>query len=912
MVGKKKWLILTLALTLLLAACGQKPKTAAPETPPAPISGGEQTQAETKIEVENNGGYYVRVNDKIYFRRYGADALGATATFGEFAGEWNVDGESELVALDPVSGKTETLFAETGGGPLRYGDGGFYLHEVVNERDCVGWYALDGSDSELLCAGRPLGITEDGLLAVESTEYTDSYHATYTFYRDKKPVGKAETDNVLYGAGLTEKGLFLIGENDGDADGAFYVWQIAPDGGIINLGALPETQDDIAYYIAQPDRFLDMGDKVVIGVGYYAGTGHFLNEAQFVEATPGQENTVRELEFPEDVDGEGYDAEGMPYPVPAADGTVAFAPALAGALRIGWKTEDSGALEIYENGGWRVLREHFKPDYADGYGYRCIEQHMEYISGTAYVTLACAHASPVGSVGWRDAFTLLDMVYLAVDGGGTVREFDCVEYDTELYGDVWFIEGASTLLWRQVGDDAEGGDEQLYAYAIPISEDADWCGGWEAVWDGWTGLLPEDYGEAEASYYGFPVPDSEPAGRLCLTLDRDGTVASLARKAPDELLAVGFDAQDPIVGAVETLSLERRDNDEDTPWFWTKLCALEPGVRVRVERTPDEPDDVEQLAMIEGAFVAGETLCDRVLDRGEYIALRASLPWHPELRVSASKDGKWGAYVFGEDNWQHLETEGSAHPELKITAEPMSGSMDYYFETGKGLDEELRGTWLYRAQNGEGYQCFLTFGDEGEELYTGDGEYGCRLVWHLDRLYAEEYQKPDLLCLSVGDEYTAARLGVSGSAGDYLVELYHTDGEEILELTQANNGDGYLGGALLEPDARGTHRFVLTRSRGIGDMGARRRGATFTAAAVRWDRDAGMLWLRETEQTGEYEDGSAVYCAAPTAPCLAYPVEAQTVEKALHGVGDAEHPLCMVTVDVDRNGTVTRVTPFGV
>ena len=73
----------------------------------------------------------------------------------------------------------------------------------------------------------------------------------------------------------------------------------------------------------------------------------------------------------------------------------------------------------------------------------------------------------------------------------------------------------------------------------------------------------------------------------------------------------------------------------------------------------------------------GETVFDRVLNRGDYLAVRASLPWHPELRISADKDGAWGAYTFGEDNYQHLETKDSVHPELTLAVYPLPDRTEY-------------------------------------------------------------------------------------------------------------------------------------------------------------------------------------------------------------------------------------------
>ena len=65
--------------------------TAAGETDsPKPFKAGETDtpsvfgEAFLEGEVENNGGFFVRVGDTVYFREYGQDVLPETALFGEF------------------------------------------------------------------------------------------------------------------------------------------------------------------------------------------------------------------------------------------------------------------------------------------------------------------------------------------------------------------------------------------------------------------------------------------------------------------------------------------------------------------------------------------------------------------------------------------------------------------------------------------------------------------------------------------------------------------------------------------------------------------------------------------------------------------------------------------------------------
>ncbi|MBE7008355.1 MAG: hypothetical protein E7422_04310 [Ruminococcaceae bacterium] len=903
---KANYLALLLTLVLALAACGQKapePKATPDAAENAPVADAQQAQTEEKDEVENNGGYYVRVNDKVYFRRYGADALGRVAVLGQFAEYWNVDGESEIVSLDLASGELTALYTEMGSGPLWYGDGGFYLSENYGGESAVFWYALDGSKAERVCAGVVLGVTEGGMLAVERADYDMKYRTFYSLYADKKPVAEAELtgDFSTTYAGVTDNGLFLVKTTNTEDDPPVTessLLQITPKGEVLDLGALPELEN-YGFFDVQVDRFLAFGDKVAVGVGYYAGTGHFLNDMAFAEATASREGSVRELTVDVETEYEGD----MPRLTLDESGALSMAAVLPGELRIDY---EDGSLDVYEDGAWRTLAEGVCPQRAEGCGYRRIEQHMDYVGGTAYVTLACTHSLPQDDIGWREASALLDMLYLAVGDGGEVKELDCVDHNAELYGDVWFIEGESMALWRQRRTTQEEYYVPEYAYAIPIAEDADWMGGWEAVFDG-TGLLDYDYGEGEADYYGYPVPDTEPAGQLCLKLDRDGAITWLANKGEDAVLAIDFDVpESELSGAAAKLDLQRRNGDEDTYWFWARLRVLEDGTRVRVERVPGDEDtsDTVEMAIEEGAFIPGETVYDAVLNCCDFVALRTSLPWHPELRVSVSRNGGWGEYVFGEDNWMHLETEESIHPEMTLAALPLPDPTDN--ENG-GMLNSLTGTWLYRDAQTGAVAGTLCISEDGTALVNTD-EDCWELKWALDRLYAETYQSPDLLCLSTEQPIGEGGIVFNGSAGDYLIELDRTDGEEVLHLVQANNGEGVLSYLFTgKSPEEWEYDFVFTRARGAGSAALGRRGTSFPAVAVRYDSDSGTLWLRDAEVVDSYEDGSTVWRASHYTACVAYPVTEQAAGMLASERRDDTYPFHVARYTVDQNGVVTGV-----
>lgn len=903
---KKKTLhfaALMLAALLLFGCAQQKTEsrsisdTGAQETPQ------ESVQESAPPEVENNGGYYVRLDDKIYFRRYGAEALSKVAVFGEFTLPWNMrDGESELMQYDLTSGVLTAVCKESGRGPLWYGDGGFYLCEHINGEDWVVWYAPDGGSVEPLCRGELLGISENGLLAVERTETSPSYHTVYSFYSGKTVTGELETEKTMMKAGVTDKGLFLVSVAYGeDSEDGCQLWQITPEGKLLHLGELPDTEEDSFVYDVQPDRFLAEGDKIAVGVGYYAGTGHFLDMSVFVEATVDREDSLQTL-TPGDIEGENGE---LPRLAAGENGEFAFVPALPGELRIGW--DEMGALEVWEDGEWKLISEHFAPGLNGGWGNRNMVQHMDWIGNTAYVTLACVHASPADDIGWREGYALHHMRYLQVERDGTEKTLSTVDHDAELYGNVWFVEGESIALWQQLDYEAveDYWYEGNYAYAIPIAEDAWWGDG---AFDGTTGLLPYDYGEGEVDYYGYPVPDTEPAGALCLSLDENGSVISLTRKDPDAVLSIEFDVpKEELAGAVKTLNLQRRDSDEDTPWYWARIRALENGVRVRLERTPEPCGVLEEVAMQEGAFASGETLFNDMLNCGEFLAVRVSLPWHPELRVSAGKDGAWGAYIFGEDNYLHLETEQSIHPEVTLAAYPLPNVLDY---SGDGLRQALKGVWFYRSPVSGEIAAFLRFDMDGElTLSRGKELDSFELHTETDRLYAGEWDGPDMLCLTTDDPAAATEIGFDGAVGDYLVELFRTDEEEILHLIQANNGDGALRALLPDAETAGKFDYVFTRSAGLEGNGARRWGVTFPAELVRYDTSSGICWLREAKIVDEWEDGSPVWRANPHAPCLAYPVTGGDVSRLFGTSGNVVYPMEIYEVSVNNDGEIQSVQP---
>ena len=904
----KRVLCLSLCLTLALTACGGT--TAQSPTPSAEAPTVTETPAATPTPVsipkgvENNGRDYVRVDDRIYFRKYGPQAVSATTLFGIFTADYNTTGmESELVAYDLITGAVEPIFTDTGFGPLWYGNGGFYLQERINSEDQVAWYSLDGAETRELSPGRLLAVTDSGLVAVAAPDEVERDRTVYTLFRDGELLWELSPDGDWRFAGLTDAGLFLVKIDRDVTPMEVSLWQ-APievsDGEFWRLGVLPGLDDDYPYYAVEIDDFLSTEKEVAVVIGYYAGTAYMLNNAQAVKAQPGYTDSLVELDLSgleEFVGGE------PPQLTTDATGQITLTEFLAGDLRLNYGYPDpakDGDLELYDGTAWITLVRDFQPPQTGGLGFRRIPQAMVYINGRAYVTAADSYVSPVDNIGWREAYTILEMDYLEITPGAE-KTLATVVYDNTLMGNLWRTADGKGLLWQQTGGEFDQYPDALAAYRIPLGSGCTWIG---ANKDS----LPTVELSGQDGEFGYGIPET--AGVLgWLRLNGKGEAVEVSDRSPDALLSIQFDVNEKdLAGAAEKIDPGRRDSDEDLPRSWAKLTALQDGVRVVVERTADQTTDLEDVVMTENQFIPGETLLDLTLDRGQYAAVRASLPHHPETRVWVSRGEGWGSYVFGEDNHLRPETETGSHPEITLAGYPTAHE-ELIAYTGARLRADLEGTWLYRDSVGQTLAALrFSFEEPIHGAYTMSLQDGDWNVYYFtampDRLFAGEYDAPDLLALTTDQDEVKAKLGFNGSVGDYLVDLYRTDGVELLRLTQVNNGDGALSRLL--PGAKDTDSgFTFIRFEGTGKPGPRRRNTTFPAQVVRYDRPTYSLWLQEMEVADTQEDGSPLYRPIAHAPCMAYPIANKDAILPLRACDDPGYPMTQFDVTVDNEGKIT-------
>ena len=359
--------------------------------------------------------------------------------------------------------------------------------------------------------------------------------------------------------------------------------------------------------------------------------------------------------------------------------------------------------------------------------------------------------------------------------------------------------------------------------------------GWYIFEHGDTNAIPVDFYEGWAdgdvyrlyymrSYWENYIFDSIP---FVLTVRiRDGQWQYLSnlpadRCAPRTLLTLSYygelDDARAVNNIVDTAEVAQEDWMEPYDWAWAVFTAQEDGVRYIVETVSDYVDAGLNVV------IPGDYVASGVLNAGESAALYTNQPWHAAVRLTATSGDHYASYIFGEDNWMHL----NYNDVRRLVGHDLAGE-------GRGCspttEEELSaflcdGDWaLFDKDSGE-LAAAVRFFNYRSMTFTGfETWFDAFLTF--DRYDARPTQAPDLMSMEFvgsfddGDDGSGLPPGYryGDAAGDYLLHMLQLDGEQILTLTRVSEGEGVLSAACPEADEGGT--FTLHRYKGTAQFEA--------------------------------------------------------------------------------------------
>lgn len=435
---------------------------------------GSETETESKVEetetavgkeaaadsadIENNGGYFVRRGDSVYFRIYGPDALPSTALWAAFM-QPVTGGSSAIWRLDLKTNRYEKLFDDNGWGGLWFFKEKLWLNRSTDFGDIIYCVDLESFEKQDLDWGQIRGISTDGSHLVYEGHTGEAAQALFVTGDEEmdQVVSATEQEHLTY-CGAVGRDLFFLARTYEDDKGSDELWELkAPEGkaegdpDLIRLGTFPDSEYGSAAEFVQ---FLADGDRIYVSVEYREGTGHFYAGSHYVSAIPGKEDSMELMDeeaakidahiqkVREEADYEKdfvQDPETLKMYI-GSDGKPAFAGHLAGDLELN-NREDVRDLILYDSPedviasdgitvfeGWLPVF-----DYSKEEGISCNEQVMEYVGDKVFAVYTESVRDPEEDIGWRYAYRLGRTIYEYFDpedtdaDTGALRHIDSVD-----------------------------------------------------------------------------------------------------------------------------------------------------------------------------------------------------------------------------------------------------------------------------------------------------------------------------------------------------------------------------------------------------------------------------------------------------------------------------------------------------
>lgn len=236
--------------------------------------GGESGKVSTKNEkIENNGGHFVRVGDRIYFRKIHQEQMGQI-----FEGAVYAEGTDQPVKSDfgYVTREDKTFVPVVKDmdmfGKIFYMNGKFYLEKKSDGANYIYQMDKDGKKSVVLAEG-----FLDGVYPKSNLYLTHDYSAEAFIYQDDKIVKKVKMGEaqVIFEKIIDQYAIYTVyfyGQTHQEV--RFYALNLDELGDLVDLGNIePRSDAEEGVGSAHVDEIKKMGDKIYAMVRYVSGNG---------------------------------------------------------------------------------------------------------------------------------------------------------------------------------------------------------------------------------------------------------------------------------------------------------------------------------------------------------------------------------------------------------------------------------------------------------------------------------------------------------------------------------------------------------------------------------------------------------------------------------------------------------------
>ena len=414
----------------------------------------EEEASEKMGEIQNNGGFFVGLEDQIIFRAYdsgsfNSNIIGTTDFMNGSAGH-SANKIMSVSKKDPT-GAAETLVENDNGyGPL-YLYGGYIYSGQIDDgfNESVYRISIKTGKAEKIADGFILGSSSDGrLLAIESNDFsTDKLKPTVSFYENGKELFTKDlsfpTISVHYIAMNEDSAFFyLFDENDQTSA----IVQLTKDNKYFVLAEIPSIEDESMRPIIKKAEVND--EEVSFTLEMVAGSGNFVNDIREISVpickdsknTP-EDNILYEANVGANLYNEEYSEE-TDYPDAIAELEIQFP-------------------EADESGFYRTI------------------QKVEEVDGKTYAIVANSVINSIYAIGWRETYDLLGVEYYQyseIEGLQKIASYPCM--DGTISARAWVVgekgKKADSILYQLCEIDGVETEPTYseYFYNAKIAEDA--------------------------------------------------------------------------------------------------------------------------------------------------------------------------------------------------------------------------------------------------------------------------------------------------------------------------------------------------------------------------------------------------------------------------------------------------------
>lgn len=469
-------------------------------------------------EVENNGGLFVRIGNRVYFRIFGKRGLELITIGSPRIEEADPSVESRLMYYDLDTGETGEVCKVRGLNGLLATVDGFCLASPDLEETVL--IRKDGSVDKHYLEGYPICASEDGR-SLTVYDVNDNGAQVPVMYHDGRKVGSPEEgsgESVYYSA-LDFSGSDLIGLMSYSYNDENDIYSYDENGMLTVLGRIERL--DMETYSLSPEieEIIPTDEGGYITVGYHDGTAHSLVEWSLYEFTSGRRNSVKLIESGGETEKYGYS---LPHVIPGRDGKPQLSVHKAGEVFL---SEGSyGDLMYHTKHGEDIVAQKnyiYKPEEWETYASAI--QGAVYLNGDAiFLANIKGEREPGEDIGWRWAYKLGSIDYQGIRLGDSKDIKGCYETVASVGWNQGEIEYDRLIgTWEAYSVNVEGeyhlaSDEaESFREMITFYED-----GSAVIWhkDQGTGkknnerpihqVAPEEYGADYA--YNYETEDEDP------------------------------------------------------------------------------------------------------------------------------------------------------------------------------------------------------------------------------------------------------------------------------------------------------------------------------------------------------------------------------------------------------------------